>query len=189
MLFNERKATEVAAFFIVRNGDQLNLLKLMKLMYLAERESLTEYGEPIIGDLLYSLEHGPILSHTYNLANGVRESRPDGWESMISDRENHMVGLKVEIQDAERQLDHLSDADIAVLETVWKKYGGYSPFELRDLTHQLCGEWEDPEQSSIPIPYSRLLRAVGFEHNTARELERRILSQRNVERIFNNTEH
>ena len=33
-------------------------------MYLAERESLARYGEPITGDVLVSMKHGPVLSKT-----------------------------------------------------------------------------------------------------------------------------
>ena len=49
-LFNEKRAAQAAAFLLHRAGGRLPVLKLMKLMYLAERESLRLYGEPIIGD-------------------------------------------------------------------------------------------------------------------------------------------
>ncbi len=184
MLFNEKKAAQVAAFFLQAGGSKLSLLKLMKLMYLAERRSLEKYGEPMIGDRLCSMEHGPILSHTLNHMNGLRESSPDGWDSWISDRANHELALVKPITDVRNDLDLLSDADIEILEELWNGFGALTAFELRDYTHDACAEWEDPENSSIPIPYSRLLRCVGYDTNVARELEQRMLAQRRVDQAF-----
>ena len=46
-MFNERKAAQVAAWFLRRSGRRMAHLKLMKLMYLADREALNEFGFPI----------------------------------------------------------------------------------------------------------------------------------------------
>lgn len=184
MLFNEKKAAQVAAFFLQAGGSKLSILKLMKLMYLSERKSLELYGEPMIGDKLCSMEHGPVLSNTLNHMNGLRESIKDGWESWVSDRANHEVALRKPIHDIRKDLSLLCDADIEILEGLWKQFGSYTAFELRDYTHDACGEWEDPDNSSIPIPYSRLLRCVGYEPSIARELEQRMCAQRQVEKTF-----
>lgn len=184
MLFNEKKAAQVAAFFLHSGGSKLDLLKLMKLMYLAERTSLTEYGEPMIGDLLYSMEHGPVLSHTLNHMNGLRESMPGGWDSWVSDRADHELALRNPITNIKRDLSLLSDADLEILQSLWAKYGQLTGFQLRDITHEMCDEWEDPENSSIPIPYSRLLRCVGYTQEIAKELEKKMCSQRQVETLL-----
>jgi uncharacterized phage-associated protein len=187
MLFNEKKAAQVAAFFLHSAGSKLDLLKLMKLMYLAERNSLAEYGEPMIGDLLYSMEHGPVLSHTLNHTNGLRESTPDGWDSWVRDRANHQLSLRKPITNIKRDLSLLSDADLEILQSLWAKHGHLSGFQLRDLTHEICDEWEDPENSSIPIPYSRLLRCVGYSSEVAKELEKRMCAQRQVESLLSSS--
>ena len=70
-LFNERRTAQVAAFLLHRAGGSLPLIKLMKLMYLAERLSLQRYGEPLTGDRLVSMGHGPVLSRTYDHINGA----------------------------------------------------------------------------------------------------------------------
>lgn len=67
-IFSERKAAEAAAFLLLKGGGGLELLKLMKLMYLAERESFKKYGESITGDAFVSMQHGPVLSGTYDFA-------------------------------------------------------------------------------------------------------------------------
>ena len=42
-------------------------LRLIKLLYIAERTSLDRFGRPIIGDRYVSVRHGPALSNVYNL--------------------------------------------------------------------------------------------------------------------------
>src|SRR6266487_2727273 len=69
MQFNEKKAAQVAAFFLHRARGELEILKLMKLMYLAERASYKKFGEPLIGDKLVSMDNGPVLSITLNHMN------------------------------------------------------------------------------------------------------------------------
>lgn len=182
MMFSEKKATQVAAFFIKQGGGKLFILQLMKLMYLAERTSYAKYGEPIIGDALVSMKHGPVLSNTLNYING--EVEPSVWEEWISDRAGHQLVLNKQIADVREDLDELSDADLQILEEVWNQYGSYDRFKLRDLTHKLCEEWEDPGESSAPIPYSRLLRCVGHDIDTARELEQRLKAQRHIDQVF-----
>ena len=58
-LFDERKAAEAAAFLLFMAGGKLPLIKLVKLLYLAERLSLQRYGEPLTGDRLVAMPNGP----------------------------------------------------------------------------------------------------------------------------------
>ena len=58
MKYSEKKAAQVAAFFIYKAGGTIDALKLSSLMYLSERESLARYGEPLTGDSLVSMEDG-----------------------------------------------------------------------------------------------------------------------------------
>lgn len=183
MKYSEKKAAQVAAYFIFRSGGRLDILKLMKLMYLAERSSYSQFGEPMIGDNLYSMEHGPVLSSTLDHVNNMIESEPGGWESWVCDRENHFVGLKGP-KDPTPSLIHLSDSDLRILSEIWDKFGGMSGSQLRNYTHDNCGEWEDPGQSSAKIPYFRLLKHVGFSTEVAMELNQRITSQRNIDFLF-----
>ena len=155
----------------------------MKLMYLAERESFYRYGEPLTGDRLFSMQHGPILSSTLDLMHNFIDSEPGGWDSWISDRENHFLALK-KFEDPEPNLTQLSDADLATVGYIWGEFGHMTRSQLRKYTHDKCAEWEDPNQSSSLIPYARLLRCVGFDADVAAELNQRLLNQRNLEVTF-----
>ena len=186
MKYSEKKAAQIAAFFIYRDGGQTDILKLVKLMYFAERESFTQHGEPLTGDSFFSLDHGPILSQTLDHVNNMVDSEPQGWEYWIKDRENHQVSLRSCQQDPTPKLTHLSDADLEVLTNTWEKYGHYSGGQLRNLSHEICEEWENPNGSRIAISYERILKCVGYkEHEVVNEMLQRIKSQRSVDAFFN----
>ena len=68
-------------------------LKLIKLMYLAERASLQAHGYLMTGDRFSAMPHGPVLSLTLDHINDGVRSEQDGWDSWISDKANHTVGL------------------------------------------------------------------------------------------------
>jgi uncharacterized phage-associated protein len=184
MQFSEQKAAQVAAFFLHRAQGQLEILKLMKLMYLAERASYKKFGEPMIGDRLVSMDNGPVLSITLNHMNRFLPSQEGGWETWVSDRRDYLLALNREIKDPKEDLLQLSDGELEVLESVWKEYGQLGSFQLADLTHKICPEWEDPHGSSLPISRSRLLRSLGFDDETSKALEERIEANRRLDIAF-----
>jgi uncharacterized phage-associated protein len=195
MLFNEKKAAQVAAFFLHKSSSpaarmfgqhgRMKHLKLMKLMYLAERQSLEKYGEPMIGDSLFSMNKGPMLSSTLDLINGLSDSVEGGWDAWISDRSNHQVGLKVRVDEPQRDLLELSEADLEILSDIWANFGHLDAFELADLTHEICPEWKDPKGSSIPISHEEILAVCGRSEEEIDDLRTRIRAQRRIDRSFN----
>ncbi len=182
-MFTASKAAQMAAVFVQRHGNTINLLKLMKLLYFADRESIAKYGFPISYDHIVSMDHGLVLSTIYNLMTGmVGGSSGAKWEEWISDREHHDVRLNREF--GREDLDELSDANLEILEETWGKFGGMSQWELSDYAHEHCAEWEDPKGSSLPIKDSAVLVAVGFGPEEAEELGREIESQRSLDRAL-----
>lgn len=154
-MYHSELATQVAVYFLLREGGDMNTLKLMKLMYLADRDYLLKYGSLLTGDAYASLPHGPVLSQTLNAARlGISHD----WNNMIEDVGGYSVGLKnpdLSVDD----LDCLSKASTEILDSVYDRYGHLNAFEIRDLTHtkELCPEWQDPHGSSIPIKISDVL--------------------------------
>jgi uncharacterized phage-associated protein len=181
-MFNERKVAQMAAFFLARRGGRMSHLKLMKLLYLADRESLRRYAMPLSGDRMVSMPHGPVLSRTLDLMDGNVPSSPCGWEEWISDKENHEVSLNENA--ACGDFDELSPADLEILEEIWAKFGKMGRWEIRDFTHENCPEWEDPNESAQPITYKRVLTVLGYKPDQASALEEQIEEERSVERLF-----
>ncbi len=187
-LFDEQRAAQAAAFLLYKAGGRLPLIKLMKLMYLAERLALQRYGEPLTGDKLVSMPHGPVLSMSYNHITGAIESSPDGWDAWIADREGHDVCLKDQskLRSPEQDLLRLSDADLEVLAEVWAQFGHWDKWKLRDYTHSgACPEWEDPDGSSKPISYETLFKTVGFNDEQTQSLISRLSEQKALNAAMN----
>ncbi|MDR3517826.1 MAG: Panacea domain-containing protein [Azospirillaceae bacterium] len=179
-MFDDRKAGQVAAFFVNAGGGQLDVLKLVKLIYLADREFMNRCGLPIIFDRLVAMPHGPVNSRTYECIQGAVHC--DGWEEWIADRQGHAVTLRKQV--SREALDELSNAEIETLQSVWQQFGAMGKWEIRDWTHDHCAEWHDPDGSSRPIPYADVFRALGRDDATAEESAEGIEAFRRIDRLF-----
>ena len=184
-MFNERKAAQVAAWFLRQNQGRMPHLKLIKLMYLADREALNRYGFPMAGDDFVAMKHGPVPTWTLDYVNGLEESGPDGWDSWISDKADHEVALRERTGKSDA-LDELSLADEGVLADVWKRFGAMGKYQIRDYTHDTknCPEWIDPQGTSKPIPFQRIFEALGRAPEQAAVLAARIEEQRQIDKVF-----
>ncbi|MDA8032469.1 MAG: SocA family protein, partial [Alphaproteobacteria bacterium] len=164
-------------------GGGINIVKLMKLLYLAERESMRRYDLPILGDHYVSMAHGPVLSRTYDLLNGAARGQcASQWKEWISGRDQHEIRAQSGIR--EEMLDRTSIADMEVLNAVWDAFGGFAPWDLVEYTHKNCPEWKDPGDSSAPIAEEEIFRALGKSESVSREIADEIRGQRELDRIF-----
>ena len=95
--FNEKKATQAAARLLRLRGGRMSYMKLIKLLYLADREALLRWGRPISTDRYVSMDHGPVLSRVLNLtSDGDDPECPSVWAESISAPSNYEVELKGE---------------------------------------------------------------------------------------------
>jgi uncharacterized phage-associated protein len=169
--YNEEKATAVACFFLERAGGKLEDLKLMKLMYLAEREALRIRSCSIIGDAYYSMKNGPVLSATLDRMTPRDQIDPQGiWREHIDLPEKWKIRLK-RLYPVHKSL---SNGELEILDQVWAQYGNMTKWELRDLTHDLP-EWHDPAGSSGPISLDEIYAAFGLD---AHAVEARLSAHR-----------
>jgi uncharacterized phage-associated protein len=152
--FNERRATEAAAKFLKLRGGRMSYLKLIKLLYLLDREALLRWDRPVTTDRYVSMDNGPVVSRIYDL---IREEPAPGtdpvWRHFLSAPNNYEVSLT-----AEPETDELSPAEESLIEEIFAEYGKLSRWNLVDLSHGLA-EWQDPKGSAIPIEYRDILRA------------------------------
>lgn len=152
--FNERRATEAAAKFLGLRGGRMSYLKLIKLLYLLDREALLRWGRPVTTDRYVSMDNGPVVSRICDL---IREEPVPGtnpvWRQYISAPSDYEVTLI-----AQPEADELSRAEESLIEEIFAKYGNLSRWDLVNLSHNLA-EWQNPNGSAIPIEYRDILRA------------------------------
>ncbi len=153
--YEARKAAQVAAYFALKNGGQINVLKLAKLLYLTEREFMSRYDVPMFYDRLVSMPDGPVTSITLNLINGHVED--DSWSKFVAPRKGYDICVTSR-EIGFDELDELSQADVEVLDYLWEKFGTWTQYELRDWTHRKenVPEWRDPCGSSTPIEHAKI---------------------------------
>lgn len=161
--FNERKTTQIAALFIKKHGKALNYTKLIKLLYLTDREALSCWERPLTGDSYVSMPKGPVLSQTYDLIN-----YPDFldnksyWHKFIS-----KTSYDVSLID-EPDIDELSEREMNLIEQIYHQYKDKDWREMIDICHKCCPEWEHPGDTSIPIRIEDILREF---KKTEKEIE------------------
>jgi uncharacterized phage-associated protein len=177
--YREDKTTQAAALLLKLHGRKMSHMKLLKLLYLADREALLAWGRPITFDWYYALPHGPVLSFTLNNINSDADpDHPSYWHSYISERRDHEVAL---LKDAPN--DQLSPAEVQLLEGIFREYGHLDKWQLRDHCHTLP-EWRDPEGSSLPIRISEILVVQGMTEAEARDVEESLEAEAAAERLL-----
>jgi uncharacterized phage-associated protein len=148
----------------------MNYMKLIKLLYLADRKALLDRGWPITGDRMVSMPKGPVLSGVLDLINWGRKRQESSiWLSYISEP----LGLNVHLASniTIEDLDVLSDSERSILDAVYATFGKVDRWSLVEFTHQLP-EWQDPRGSSIPIDPANILRAEGRSEREISDIAR-----------------
>jgi hypothetical protein len=73
--FHIGKATEAACLFLERGGGQMNIMKLVKLLYLLDRLSLDRRGIPVCGGDYLSMRKGPVTNWWTGVTTTARSRR------------------------------------------------------------------------------------------------------------------
>ena len=161
-VFDERRAAQAAARLLDKHGGTMPYIKLIKLLYLADRESLIETGAPITGDRFFSLRHGPVLSRVLDLIKDDCPAEDSVWHGYVARKrfDARLVGPA--------DNEWLSERTMGILDGVFDAYGCLKEWDVVARTHALP-EWKDPGNTSIPIEPEDILRYNDF---TEAEIER-----------------
>ncbi|MCK5147350.1 DUF4065 domain-containing protein [bacterium] len=150
--FKEEKTTQAVAKLLELNGGRMNYMKLIKLLYLIDREALISWGYSISFDNYCSMDRGPILSTTYSLI--IEEKKPGHnsyWTDHISEPAHYEVHVK-----KNPSVGRLSEAELDLITRISVEYYDKNQWDMVDIVHGLP-EWENPNGSSLPIPIERIL--------------------------------
>jgi uncharacterized phage-associated protein len=150
------KKIQAAAVLLRAEGNRADRLRLLKLLYIADREALKERGFPIVGGRVVAMDHGPLHSEVYSLVKGEHESE-QVWAEHFSSEGNTVALLK----DPGR-LD-LSPYEIEKLAEVSNRYRLTDTWAVADETHDF-GEYVAcyVEGTSTTIPLEKILGELGF---------------------------
>jgi uncharacterized phage-associated protein len=131
--FNHEKSTQALNFFAVKEGKQINKMKALKLVFLADRYHLRKYGRLITNDDYVAMKHGPVPSTTKDIAesNDYLDDVIRQYSELFIEPINNLVLTSKSAPDN----SIFSETDIEALEFIWKNFGKYDQFQLRDITH------------------------------------------------------
>jgi uncharacterized phage-associated protein len=179
--FNEKKATQAAARLLKRQaqGDKMSYMKLIKLLYFADREALLRWGSPITTDTYFSMKRGPVLSRIHDLiTEGAAPDEPSFWEEHIQPCGDHEIKLVKDPSNGE-----LSEIEEELLDEVFTRLGHLSRWEMVEEAHKLP-EWKDPQGSAIPIDIRDILRAGQKSTQEIEAISKELEAAEHVHKLF-----
>lgn len=138
-----RKIIQVLNYLAWKQPDHtLDNMKAYKLMWLADRYHLRQYGRTITGDEYHALPYGVVPSDAKCLLEGVKTKLPNASDMMheyIDVLPGHTFRAK---KDCEMKV--FSESDIEALDLILQHFNILTPLELSDLSHRFP-EWKHYE--------------------------------------------
>lgn len=188
--FNQ--AVQAAAFILKKACGRMSYMKLLKLLYIADREYLLTYGETITGDDSFAMKDGPVLSRVYAYI------KPDDrWAPEPQERENREIWRQFIQTDAPQMytvslINDPGDGDLSesmedCLASVFEKFRDYDQFEMSEYTHEFP-EWQikrdeiNQNKKSVPMDWFDTLADNPKMLNAARENIR--MAEANAKLLF-----
>ncbi len=178
--FKEHKTTQAAAILATYCGGKIDVYKLIKLIYLIDRESLKRRGSPVTYDRSYNTPLGPTPINTYHLINNPWTG--EYWSQSFSAPESPHVIKLLRNDTGEGKLSRF---EVDLIHEVFEKFGKKSFNELQRYMHSLP-EFDDPGRSSSPIDWGTLLKAVGWYGDDLIAIKQKLSGRAMFERRIEN---
>lgn len=139
-----------------------NYMRILKLLYMADRRSIDQTGRPITGDGFVAMKRGPVLTRTYNIIK-EEDSASQVWSQYIVKK-----GYDILLID-NPGFGKLSKYEIELLQTICEENRDLDEWAMVEKTHGF-EEWKKnaPGESSKPIPLSDVLGALGKQDELPR---------------------
>lgn len=171
------KMIQAAAVLLRQHGRSMSYLRLLSLLYLADRESIRQKGWPIVGHRVVATKYGPLHGELFDLVRGEHPQTPE-W-SRHFDRHGYAVTLT-----DDPGVMRLSKHDIQVLNEIAERYRELNDWDIVESTHGF-DEWRNNyhDGSSQAIPYRDIVTAVGFSTEDVTDILAEIEDAREAERL------
>jgi uncharacterized phage-associated protein len=125
----------------------MKYLKLVKLLYIADREALAKWGRPITTDRYVSMKEGPVVSNVYHLIGSEpMPSQQSFWHKYIKTVAEWDVELL-----SDPATDELSQAEEDLLHQVFETHGHNNRWNPGRRDPQIPPSGKT--QVRVPYPY------------------------------------
>ncbi len=129
---NEQKADLFATAILQRLGGEANYMRIMKLIYFAERFHIRKYMRPIANDDLVAMKKGMVGSYWLNILRGILQSTFFDSDKVSKARIRNGVNINEE--------EVLSRSEIDAIDFAINNFGKYDENELVNIIHEYP-EW------------------------------------------------
>lgn len=126
-----------------------NMYNVLKVIYFADKEHLSQYGQLMYGDTYVAMSHGPVPGGAYDL---IKYVRGDGiWAYQLpldigfSVKKHHITPHR------EANMEYLSESTVECLDSAIQKYGQLSFNQLKNISHREEAYQAADENDFIPI--------------------------------------
>jgi len=140
---NLKKITQVINYF-ARKAGGIDKLKLVKLIYFADKYHLRRYGRTVTGDIYFAMKLGPVPSAVLDLLNNnifANENSQKYFRKYVEIQKDHTIISKKEVD-----FEFLSESDIEAMNFVYDLFANKEAGYLVNLTHK-TPEYKKHERS------------------------------------------
>lgn len=168
------KTIQLMHFFAEKNGGKISDVKLMKLLYFADRLSIETSGYPLSYDDYYSMNRGPVLGGAKGIIDSYTNPKyRDLFEPAKEGESPQKYKLKVlTLKEAGSDINNFDNADFdllssqdhEVLEKVFSEMGGMDDDVIALHSHnpRVCPEWKWPANGRLDITLESILEKLGY---------------------------
>lgn len=156
---NKYKTLAAMLYLVKRAGGELDYYKLVKMMYIADREHLRRKGHTVTRDFYVRMPHGSTGSKTLEMLQGVKgEHNKDVQLREFASPHFCVEGVKPNfkvIAFSDPDLDELSSSELQALSEAFDLIYPMSFSEARDVAHDEAYNARRPEEAWV-ITYEEM---------------------------------
>lgn len=182
MMFNAEKTKQLIGYLLSKSAGTMNYTKLLKLMYIIDRNSLQSRGFPITYDSYVSMDNGPVLSYTYDVIKKTKKNA-DVHDYLWAENLQRADDMYSVSWIGPLEIGKLSRSDVRLIDSIWEEFGEKNYSQLIDYVHTFK-EWEAPNGTSSSISYEKLLKELGYSDEERISIATAITETSSVEEIF-----
>ncbi len=157
--------------YIANRVPNINLRKLLKLVFLLDEAFIQERGYPLTWFNYYAWAKGPVAKEVYNIKNGCFSEYVTAHQETLSTEEKPKWIVHVREPFSNWKMLDFSAVEINAIDALLDRYADLSADELTALTHQPGSLWsqiveesglvfdEKHKQSDVEIPLTRLIQS------------------------------
>lgn len=154
--FDYKKAVQVINFFARKNGNSIDKMRMLKLVYFADRYHLRKYGRMITNDQYWAMQFGPVASSVKEMAEleslcGTERHYAERYLAKGSGQQDEPLYIIKSLDGVDESV--FSESDLEALNYVWDQFSPNLQHVV-NITHQYP-EWRRHE-SALEAGLSRV---------------------------------